>query len=101
MGQPFEVDTDALRALAASLNGEADRIAGVDPSAAIGAVAAGMPGSAVGAAAGRACTPLLDAYRVRTDALREMAAAARSSADGYADTDNAFRASLGVTGGGL
>jgi hypothetical protein len=101
VGQQFDVDTGALRALAASLTGEADRIAGIDPSAGIEAAADGMPGSAVGAAAGRAGAPLLAAYRVRTDALREMAAAAQSSADGYADTDDSFRASLGVTGGGL
>ncbi|ORJ93927.1 hypothetical protein A5N75_21625 [Prescottella equi] len=51
LGDQLKVETEAVRSLAASLTGEADRIAGIDPSGPIDAAAAALPGSAVAASA--------------------------------------------------
>ncbi|WP_197059902.1 type VII secretion target [Prescottella defluvii] len=94
MGDQLGVDTEALRSLAVSLTGEADRIAGIDPSGAIDAATAAMPGSSVGAAAARAGRPLLQSYRDIAERLRDMSANAETNARVYDDADHAFRLTL-------
>ncbi|QKT12150.1 type VII secretion target [Rhodococcus sp. W8901] len=101
MGDPLGVNTEALRSLAASLTGEADRISGIDPSGPIDAATAAMPGSSVGAAAARAGHPLLRSYRDAAERLRQMAATAEANARVYDDADHAFRRALDTTAGGL
>ncbi|RVW02838.1 type VII secretion target [Rhodococcus xishaensis] len=101
MGDQLGVDTEALRSLAASLTGEADRISGVDPSGRIDAAAAAMPGSSVGAAAARAGHPLLRSYRDAAERLREMATTAEANARSYDDADAAFRLNLDAMAGNL
>lgn len=99
MGDQLSVDTEALRSLAASLTGEADRISGIDPSGAIDAATAAMPGSSVGAAAARAGRPLVQSYRDTAERLRNMSANAEANARVYDETDAAFRRDLAATGG--
>ena len=97
LGDQLGVDTEALRSLAASLTGEADRISGIDPSGPIDGAAAAMPGSSVGAAAARAGGPLLRSYRDTAGRLREMAATAEANARAYDDADHVFRLDLDTT----
>ena len=97
MGDQLGVDTEALRSLTASLTGEADRVAGIDPSGPIDAAAAAMPGASVAAAAARAGHPLLRSYRDTAERLREMAAIAEANARIYDDADHAFRLALDTT----
>lgn len=101
LGDQLGVDTEALRSLAASLTGEADRISGIDPSGPIDAAAAAMPGSSVGAAAARAGHPLLRSYRGTAERLREVAATAETNARIYDDADHAFSLNLDTTAGDL
>ncbi|RVW06158.1 UDP-glucose 4-epimerase [Rhodococcus spongiicola] len=101
MGDQLGVDTEALRSLAESLTGEADRISGVDPSGPIDAAAAAMPGSSVGAAAARSGHPLLRSYFDTAERLREMAATAEANARSYDDADQAFRLNLDAMAGDL
>lgn len=98
LGDQLGVDTEALRSLAASLTGEADRISGIDPSGQLDAATA-MPGSSVGAAAARAGRPLLRSYRDTAERLRDMSANAEANARVYDETDAAFRRDLAATGG--
>ncbi len=100
MGHPLDVDTDAIRAMGTSLNGEADRVTGLDPCAALDAAVSAMQGPAIGAAASRAGTPLLGSYRAHAAVLREMAATAQTSAHEFDDTDHNFRRRLDIAAGG-
>ncbi|MFE3289932.1 UDP-glucose 4-epimerase [Rhodococcus sp. NPDC059234] len=94
MGEQLRVDTDALRSLAASLRGEADRIAGLDPAGPIDAALRAMPGSSVGSAAARAGAELTEAYRDTAERLRDMAAAAESNHRAYDAAEQSFRQQL-------
>ncbi|WP_171018622.1 type VII secretion target [Rhodococcus sp. Q] len=94
MGEPLDVDTDALRSLAASLTSEADRISGVDPSTAINAVTVAMQGSSIAASAARAGHQLLLSYRATAERVRDMASTAESNAREYDAADEAFRRNL-------
>jgi hypothetical protein len=94
VGEPLDVDTDALRSLAASLTSEADRISGVDPSTAITGAAAEMQGSSIAASAARAGDQLLLSYRATAERLRDMASTAESNAREYDAADEAFRRNL-------
>lgn len=94
MGGHLRVDVDAVRLLAASTRGEADRIAGLDPTGPVDSAAAAVPGSSIGAAAARAGAPLLAAYRDTTERLRAVASAAESNAGDYAATEQSFRLTL-------
>lgn len=100
MGDQLKVETEAVRSLAASLTGEADRIAGIDPSGQIDAAAAALPGSAVAASASRAGHPLLSSYREMAARLREMATTAEANARSYDTADHTFRRDLDATAGG-
>ncbi|EME20450.1 hypothetical protein G419_11192 [Rhodococcus triatomae BKS 15-14] len=99
VGQPLDVDTGALRVLAALLSEEADRVDGLEPSAAVESAATAMPASSLGAAAARAAAPLLRSYRARACAIHDMAAVARANASDY-DTADSTVHHLVVTAGG-
>lgn len=94
VGEPLDVDTDALRSLAASLTSEADRISGVDPATAINAVTVAMQGSSIAASAARAGHQLLLSYRATAERVRDMASTAESNAREYDAADEAFRRNL-------
>jgi hypothetical protein len=94
VGEPLDVDTDALRSLAASLTSEADRISDVDPSTAITAATAAMQESSIAASAARAGHSLLLSYSATAERLRDMASTAEGNAREYDAADEAFRRNL-------
>ncbi|MEV8193421.1 type VII secretion target [Rhodococcus pyridinivorans] len=94
----LKVDPDSLKSLAHALEGEAETIYALEPSAALGSVAGAMPSSAVGGVAGRAGAPLDTAYRAMANCLRRMAEATEAAARNYEVAEEEFGRQLAAVG---
>lgn len=94
----LKVDPDSLKSLAYVLEGEAETIYALEPSAALGSVAGAMPSSAVGGVAGRAGAPLDTAYRAMANCLRRMAEATEAAARNYEVAEEEFSRQLAAVG---
>lgn len=93
-GELLRADGDALRALAVTIRGRADEITAVAVATPFSEAASAMPDSATGSAVAAAAAPAEVAYTTVAAKIREMAAAAESSATSYEETEQLFRSQL-------
>ncbi|MFE4500943.1 type VII secretion target [Rhodococcus sp. NPDC056743] len=101
MGKTLRADAEALRLLAGTLRGRAEEIAVITVATPFSEAASGMPDSATGSAVAAAAAPAEAAYTTIAAKIRDMAAAAESSATSYEETEQLFRSQLSRYQNGL
>ncbi|MBV5246500.1 ESX-1 secretion-associated protein [Mycolicibacterium sp. PAM1] len=94
MTRPLDVDTDHLRATAASFVAAAEQIAELDADAPLADAAAAVPALRTAAACAAAITTVLDDTTSIADMARTFGADLRSAAETYEATDDASAAQV-------